>query len=316
MCKRGERPEIAIMDDLGYKNYCEIGQPIMTANKVGELYYKRADILDKGIYMINKISHNKYMFSHVDDYNNGKVNATARPCIFLDEKTGECKLGNDKPDTCDGVKEIKPTLLKDILSIGFSKKDLKKRMLRFKEDMILYLAIWHINRLIDKEEDGMLGSVYKLEYTYKLVLTNKKTINSIRIPKLTAIDKTYEPVAKIYNTINKNMVVLPPDYLILVVNKLNNFIKAANFKDCDSELNLIERSSVYLLSLFRLYVNDYKVKSKEFTGIVESMKTFDFLKEMNNRLGGNISNSVFKRERLDCILNNNAQMFKIIMKNK
>ena len=316
MCKRGERPETIVMDDLGYTRYCEIGQPIMTANKVAELYYKRADILDKGTFMINKISNNRYMFSHKDDYKNGKVNATARPCIFLDKKSGECTLGKDKPDTCNGATTIQPTILKDIFKIGFDKKGLKKRMLRFKEDMILYLTIWHLNRLIDKDDTGKLDNVFTISYTYKLVLVNKTDINSIRFTTLTAVDKTYEPVARIYNIINKNMLVLPPSYLTLVVNKLNSFIKSGNFTNCETELSDVERSSVYLLNMFRLYVNEYKTKSKEFTGIVESMKTYDFLKDINNQLGGNKTNSIFKREKLQCIIDNNIQMFKIIMRNK
>jgi len=316
MCERGERPEIAVMDDLGYKNYCEVGQPIMTANKAAELYYKRADILDKGTFMINKISNNKYMFSHVDDYNNGNINATARPCIFRDNDTGDCMLGDDKPDTCDGVKTIVPTLLKDILNVGFNKKEFKKRILRFKEDLLLYLTIWYLNRVINKNDDDALGGIFTIEYTYKLVLVDKRTINSIRFPKLIAIDKTYEPVAKIYNAINKNMLVLPPDYIELVVNKLNNFIKGGNFNNCEMELNDVEKSSVYVLSMFRFYINEYKQKSKEFTGIVESMKTYNFLKDINTQLGGNRSGKMFEREQIECILNNNSQMFNIIMKNK
>lgn len=296
-------------------SYCKIGQPIMSANKAGEIYYKRADILDKGIYMINKISNNKYMFSHVDDFKNGKVNATARPCIFLGED-GECMLGGEKPETCDGASIIKPLLLKDMLKIGFKKNELKKRLGRMKEDMILYLTIWHLNRLLDKEEGDTLGDVFKIDYTYKLVLVDNKTINSIRYTKLTALDPKYEVVAKIYNSISRTMLVLPPDYVTLFVTKLNKFIKAGNFSNCESELDDVRKSSVYLLSMFRLYVNNYNQKSNDFKGIVESTKTYNFLKDINNELGGNEDGSLFKREKIECILNNNEQMFKIIMKNK
>ena len=295
--------------------YCKIGQPIMSADKVGEIYYKRADILDKGIFMINKISNNKFMFSHKDDFNNGKVNATARPCIFLGED-GECMLGDEKPDTCNGEKVIKPLILKDMFKIGFKKNELKKRLIRIKEDMVLFLTIWHLNRLLDKIEGDVLGDVFKIEYTYKLVLVDNDTMNSIRYTKLIAVDKKYEVVAKIYNTISRNMIVLPPDYATLILGKLNNFIRAGNFKTCESELDDVRNSSVYLLSMFRLYINNYKQKSNEFKGIVESARTYNFLKDINNELGGNDSGSLFKREKIECIIDNNEQMYKIIMKSK
>jgi len=297
------------------EKYCKIGQPIMTANKAAEIYYNRADILDKGIFMINKISSNKYMFSHVDDYKNGKVNATGRQCIFLNSED-ECMLGDAKPDTCSGEKNIMPSLTKDILNIGFDKKGLKKRMLRFKEDLILYLAISYINRAVDKSTNGMLEDIFSIAYTYKLVLTDKTTINSIRYPKLTALKPEYDVVAKIYNHINRNMLVLDHSYMTILVKKLNSFINGGNFKTCDVELTDVEKTSVYLLSIFRLYITEYKLKSKEFTGIVEGVKTFKFLKDINDELGGNTNGKMFSREKIQCILDNTTQMYKIIMKNE
>jgi Fe-S-cluster containining protein len=313
----GLKPDGFIMDDLGYQGYCKIGQPIMSAEKAAELYYKRADILDKGIFMLNKISNNKFMFSHVDDYNNGKVNATARPCIFLNKETGECMLGDDKPNTCSGTNVIKPMIMKDILKVSFTNKDLKKRMHRFKEDLILYLTVWHLNKILENEDTvEQVKELFNIEYKYKLVMTDKNVITSLRYTKLTSKRKEYEAVAKIYNTISRNMLVLSPSYLTTVVHKLNSFIKAGNFKTCENDLTLVEKASVYLLSMFRLYITEYKNKSKEFTGVVNGMSTYKFLKDINEELGGNEDGSIFKREKLQCIIDNNMQMYKIIMKNK
>jgi len=299
-------------------SFCEKGQPIMDANTAAEIYFKRADILDKGIYMINKVGNNMYLFSHKDDFKNGRVSADARACIFMNKETGECMLGKERPKTCGNENSIMPTVTKDILKVGFEKGELKKRMKRQKEDMILYLSIAYLNKYIDKLEDGGtdLGGVFDVSYTYKLVLTKAGVINSIRYTKLTAKDKKYEPAAKIYNTVSRNMLVVDQDYLTLTVKKLNSFLKAGNFETCDVELNEIERTAVYTIALFRLYMTEYKSKSKEFTGITEVIKTYRFLKEVNQDLRNGEEGSLFSREKIECILKNTRQIFNIIMKNK
>ena len=296
---------------------CKAGQVLMSGSKVAEIYYKSSELLDGEGIMINRISNNNYVFSLKEDVNHGALKANARPCIFYDEDTDTCKLKDLKPDVCGLAGNIMPTPMKDIIDCTmFDKKAAKKRKHRLKEDLILYMTIWHLNRLIKDLEDGdALGDTFKVECYYRLAKIDGGKISSIRFTKLVALDKNYATVARIYNSLNRQLLMLPLTYIQTLVRKLNSYIKGGNFSDCDMDIDMVGKSSIYLLSMFRLYANEYNGKSKEYTGIVKATDTFKFLKDINEELGGNSNGSLFGREQIECIVNNNVQMYKIIMKN-
>ena len=296
---------------------CKAGQVLMSANRVAEIYYKSSKLLDNDTLMVNRISNNNYVFSRREDVTNGRLQANKRPCIFYDEDTDTCKLVALKPDVCSLASNIAPTPMKDIIDCAtFDKKASKKRKHRLKEDMILYMTIWHINRLVKEVDEGdTLDGVFEIERSYRLAKVDGGRISSIQFTKLIALDSNYEAVARIYNNVNRQLLLLPISYIQVLVRKLNGYLKGGNFNNCDMDLTVTEKSSVYLLGMFRLYANEYTGKSKEFTGIVKAMDTFKFLKDINEELGGNKSGSRFGREQIECIMDNNAQMYKIIMKN-
>ena len=298
------------------KNYCLEGQPLMSPSKVAEIYYERGDLIDNADIMVHRVSSNKYMFSVKEDFIGGKVLANARPCVFFDVEKNECKLKDRRPEECSGRKEIQPLFLGNLLEIkDLDKKELKKRMKRFKEDMILYTAIWYLNALIDEIKDKEnIGDIFKLEHVYVLVKTSKEKVTSLRYNKLKTDIGLYKPIASIYNTINRNLVVMPYDYLVMLVTKLNKYLNGINQKICDiPEIDIVTKYSLATMIMFRKYVNNYNNKSREFLGISQ-IDTYEFLKEINKKITG--KNLDFELSGLKCVENNVDQMFNAIMKNK
>ena len=71
-----------------------------------------------------------------------------------------------------------------------------------------------------------------------------------------------------------------------------------------------------MVNLYKTYIDEYKVKSKKWSGVVGKLSPYNFLKNMNNKLGGNTSGGIFKREKLDCIIKNNQKLYNKIMEIK
>jgi len=298
-------------------NFCKQGQPILSNAKVAEIYYERGDLIDGKDIMIHRVNNGNFMFSVKEDYINGKVLANARPCVFYDLEKEECKLGDLKPSMCNGKKEVQPLLLNTLLEIkDLDKKELKKRMKGFKEDLILYATLWYLNTLIDEFEDKTnIGDIFELSYNYTLVKTSNNKITSLRYTKLKAKHYIYKPVASVYNTISKQMVLAPYDYLVMLVTKLNQLLKGVNQKVCDiPNIDIVSKYSTALMYMFRKYVDGYNNKSRPYTNISKDIDTFEFMKEMNKIVTGKEVD--FTLSGLECITHNVDQLYTAIMKNK
>jgi len=307
------------------KEICESRQIVMNENDAARVYYERGDLVTDEEIMIHQVGNKKFMFSYKEDLKQGLVRATGKPCIFYNQEKGECGLDEKfRPSSCRGGEEL--SMSGNGLNLGFvkmpkwDKKELKKRMKNFKEDLVLYSVLWQIQAMLNNKRLEELEDKFKVDYLYKLTQRHDGKINAIRYTKLIALQDEYKIIAKLHNYLARVYSTTPVPYIEMIIEKLNKLFSGVTLKPCggdDVNVTAVDSSAIYFAILYRFYNIEFKNKSEKHKSIVPIDDVYMFLKCMNTKYnpeGKEIK--MFSMDNIKCFIDNGERLYNAIMKNK
>jgi len=331
-------------------------QPAMSEEELARIYFKYDQSFFDDT-TVTRMGNNTYVVvpsSIVDDKGNADI--SKEYCVFFDKSTGLCKIYDDRPQVCkdfgeveelpcpfsnvtteeleqmsedqrqklvDNANKISKNKAVDYIlkTESFIPKPLykiqkidKKLMKKQKEIMLMSVVVYYLETTVENLKSDFLT----VDFRYKLGLLPDGKMTAIRIPKLKTNDINFKPVVELHNKLYNKVMSINPDYLEVIVNKINRLIDGIQQKECkysDDKDYLLYL--LFAVMMYMKYMTEYKNKSKEFSGFIKYSDLMNFVYFVVEQTGGFKGNSRFEfNDVVNCVSKNVEMLYNAIIKNK
>ena len=327
-------------------------QPLMTEEEVAKIHFCTEGVIPDNV-TITRVSGGYVIVPKNIKKTKEGININSEYCIFYDREKHNCKIYDMRPKTCidfgkekelpcpftdisledfktKSDEELIPLVdkannaaMKNQVNYAFNRRDIlamkplykiqkvqKNHVKLMREYMLMSTIMHHLNEITAKDTER-----FDVFHNYKLGLATDGKISSIRLDRIKAKDYRFKVIERLHNFLYNQVLTLPPEFLTSTVAKLNKIISGVQAKDCRTNKDDNALYYVFVASLFRIYLLEYKGKSKKFTDVIKEEDLLEFIKYIADEHDCKDGLFGFKGS-IKCVIDNAESIYRAIVKSK